>query len=507
MEDFLFLAVGAGAGSAVFVVGLIFYSLRPNRDNHRRLHSGLPDTVLLFRNGEVVDHTPDAPDLFERSLLTGMGWDEVREALLPAFPDLPANPPDQPEHWNSPRIANAQLRADPSGSRVHLSLRCTPEGAASLFRARSLIEEYERLSDLARNAPDALWETDMDGCVVWHNDAYEQLCTQVGITPRDDGPFEFSLPAARAERTSRVSLRAEGRSQQWFEVVSRPVEGGWRHYATSINSLVNAEMAQRNFVQTLTKTFAHLPIGLAVFDRDRRLVLFNPALVDLTHLPVDFLSAKPNLLSFFDHMRENRMMPEPKNYASWRDKLYDVVSAAREDRYCETWNLPSGLTFKITGRPHPDGAVAFLIEDISAEISLTRRFRSELELTQSVLDCFDDSVSVFSRLGVLTFSNSAYRSQWDCDPDSAFAEITIVDASKDWQQACHPSPIWSDLREFVLTLQDRQSWEAELDLKQGGRLRCMIQPVAAGATMVRFTRTEAVENLREVPMEPRHAVR
>ena len=225
----------------------------------------------------------------------------------------------------------------------------------------------------------------------------------------------------------------------------------------------------------------------AVFDPDRRLVLFNPALVDLTHLPVDFLSAKPNLLSFFDHMRENRMMPEPKNYNTWREKIYDVVSAAREDRYAETWNLPSGLTYKITGRPHPDGAVAFLIEDISAEISLTRRFRSELEMTQSVLDRFDDAVAVFSRLGVLTFTNAAYRDRWNCDPDSAFAEITIVDATKDWSAGCLPSPIWSEIRDFVLTLRERACWDAELVTTDGEHLHCAVEPVSSGATMVRFS--------------------
>lgn len=493
MEDFLFLAIGAGAGSAALAAVMILYTLRPSRDGHLRQHAGIPDTVLLFRNGEVVDHTPDAPELFDRTLLTGMGWDEVREALLPGFPDLPDTLPDQPARWTSPRVSHAELTADPSGKRLHLSLRCPPDGAAHMFRASCLLDEHKLLLDLSQHAPEAVWHTDDQDTLLWNNDAYDRLCEEAGVSGPGDRPLEIDRPAARSERTSRVSLRTNPAAQRWFEVVSRPVEGGWVHYATSIDSLVNAEMAQRNFVQTLTKTFAHLPIGLAVFDRDRRLVLFNPALVDLTHLPVDFLSAKPNLLSFFDHMRENRMMPEPKNYASWRDKLYDVVSAAREDRYCETWNLPSGLTYKITGRPHPDGAVAFLIEDISAEISLTRRFRSELELTQSVLDCFDDSVSVFSRLGVLTFSNAAYREQWQCDPDSAFAEITIVDATRDWQKACTSSPIWADLREFVLTLRDRQSWTAELELLDGGRLLCTVQPVAAGATMVRFSKLEAIE--------------
>ncbi|SMX32557.1 PAS-domain containing protein [Maliponia aquimaris] len=490
MEDFLILAIGAGVGSAVLAGLLVLLSTRPRRS--AGLHAGTPDTVLLFRRGEVVDHTPDARALFDRTVLTGMGWEEVREALVPAFPDLPMVLPDGPARWTSVSVPLAELEAETSGSRLHLRLRYAPDGAASLFRAARINRDYDRLVEMSRHSPDAIWQTDPAGKMTWCNESAERLVAESGKTAPDAAPLDITPPATRSERTTRVSQRTSADKNLWFEVVSRPVDNGWVHYATSIDSLVNAEMAQRNFVQTLTKTFAHLPIGLAVFDRDRQLVLFNPALVDLTHLPVDFLSAKPNLLSFFDHMRENRMMPEPKNYASWRDKLYDVVSAAREDRYCETWNLPSGLTYKITGRPHPDGAVAFLIEDISAEISLTRRFRSELELTQSVLDCFDDSVAVFSRLGVLTFSNSAYRTRWNCDPDSAFAEITIVDATKDWQQACDPSPIWPDLREFVLTLRDRQTWTADLTLKSGGRIRCTVQPVAAGATMVRFSAMAAL---------------
>lgn len=504
MEDYLILAIGSGAAAASLAAVLIIFTLRPKK--YARLHPGTPETVLLFRAGEVVDHTSDAAELFHRTVLTGMGWDEVREALLPGFPDLPEDLPNQPLQWSSTCVPNASLLAEPSGNRLHLRLRCTPEGAASLFRARCQRDEHIRLVDLSRHAPDALWQTDVDGNLMWSNDAYEELCKDAGKSVEDISPIDLKLPEKRAERTTRVSVKQNGLPQRWFEVVSRPVQEGWMHYATSIDSLVNAEMAQRNFVQTLTKTFAHLPIGLAVFDRDRQLVLFNPALVDLTHLPVDFLSAKPNLLSFFDHMRENRMMPEPKNYASWRDKLYDVVSAAREDRYCETWTLPSGLTYKITGRPHPDGAVAFLIEDISAEISLTRRFRSELELTQSVLDCFQDAVAVFSRLGVLTFSNAAYRAQWNCDPDSAFAEITIVDATNDWQQACDPNPIWADLREFVLTLRERQSLEADLTRKTGEPLRCIVQPVAAGATLVRFTSPPAISAQHPSPRKERRAV-
>jgi hypothetical protein len=87
--------------------------------------------------------------------------------------------------------------------------------------------------------------------------------------------------------------------------------------------------------------------------------LFNPALIDLTALPADFLSARPNLLSFFDRLRDHRMMPEPKNYGSWRHQMADLVAAAADGRYQETWSLPSGAVYSVSGQPHPDGAVAF----------------------------------------------------------------------------------------------------------------------------------------------------
>lgn len=488
MEVSSILAIGAGVGVAVLVAFAIFALVVRSAQERRRPRLPLPITSLLLRDGRIVDYTPDAAMLFDRTILRGMSWEEIQAALHPGFPELPDSPPGEARSWTCIRDSRFTLTAEPAASRsVRLTLSGQPGGAAEMFRAASQVGEFERLSDIAQRAPDPVWEMNEAGEVTWHNDAYADLCEEIGHESPLTCPFDIDTPTSRAQRSARASVGPRGGPVHWFEIVSRPIPKGWLHFAKSIDNLVNAEMAQRNFVQTLTKTFAHLPIGLAVFDKDRQLVLFNPALLDLTHLPVDFLSGKPNLLSFFDHMRENRMMPEPKNYASWRDKLYDVVTAAREDRYCETWTLPSGLTYKITGRPHPDGAVAFLIEDISAEISLTRRFRSELELTQSVLDCFGDSVAVFSRLGVLTFSNAAYRAQWKCDPDSAFAEITIVDATRDWQRECAPSPIWPEIREFVLTLRERSAWDAELVTHDGARLLCTVEPVAAGATMVRFT--------------------
>ena len=70
-------------------------------------------------------------------------------------------------------------------------------------------------------------------------------------------------------------------------------------FALPADAAVRAERSLREFVQTLTKTFADLPIGLAIFDQSRKLQLFNPSLIDLTRLPTGFLTARPTLFDYY----------------------------------------------------------------------------------------------------------------------------------------------------------------------------------------------------------------
>jgi hypothetical protein len=133
-------------------------------------------------------------------------------------------------------------------------------------------------------------------------------------------------------------------------------------------------------VQAFTKTFAEMPVGLAIFDQQRRLVLFNPALTDLTSLVLvlvlafEFVSERPSLFEFFNRLRENWVVPEPKNSAAWRAQLSELVASSNDGAYCATWSLANGLTYQVRGRPHFDGALAFLFEVISAKISVAKKF-------------------------------------------------------------------------------------------------------------------------------------
>ncbi|MCB1332824.1 MAG: PAS-domain containing protein [Roseivivax sp.] len=360
-------------------------------------------------------------------------------------------------------------------------------GTADRHLAATLLAELGPLRAVADAAPFLIWQCDSEGQVIWSNRAYRSMAEAL----RRDGEVEPLMPmpdqvSPGGTGLVRARLTLSDGRDSWYELSAAPQGDTQLVFANCIDAVVRAEQAQRNFVQTLTKTFAHLPIGLAVFDRNRQLALFNPALIDLTALSAEFLSGRPNLMTFFDHMREARMMPEPKNYSSWRERLADLVKAAEGDRYSETWTLPSGLTYKITGRPHPDGAVAFLLEDISAEISLTRRFRDELGQSQAVLDSLPDAVSVFSKLGILTVSNAAYRKYWGSDPDERFADVTVSEERQHWRAACGDSPVWVEICDSVFGTNDRDAWSADVAHPRLGSVRAHVSPVTGGNTMIRF---------------------
>lgn len=467
----------------------LFGSRKPGR---RAMVSDSTVPVWIFDGTDLIDATARA-----YRIMDGLGdmpdWNDLRQRLSGRFPDMPANPavvkdlgcfvvrPTDPED-------HSELVCEWLEGMVRVQLRPLEPGTLAPPAA---IPELDFLRSAVNHAPNPVWRVEESGGVVWYNRAYRELCETVrGQDTRIEIPlFSTNKPEIQMPGRARQALETEdGKRKFWFDITSAPQDGGRLYYASDINAVVDAEAAQRNFVQTLAKTFAQLSIGLAIFDRNRQLALFNPALIDLTALPAGFLSGRPNLLSFFDRLRDQHMIPEPKNYGSWRQQIADLVEAASLGRYHETWSMPSGSVYSVSGRPHPDGAVAFLFEDITAEITLTRRFRADLEVNQSVLDHIDDAIAVFSVNGHQSSCNAAYREMWGVDPDNAFAQITITDATRVWQEKCNPSPVFGEIRDFVSSRENRVDWTETVTLTDGSRFECCICPVLQGSTMVRFSR-------------------
>lgn len=481
-------------------------------------------------------------------------WTRLRAFICPRFPEFErriAGLPDVPrfeiESREDPAAPLRLIAEDVRGLTRLTLIDPAAEGCGLMVDAlshRAFEEELDMMRRTLDQLPALAWREAGDGQVTWANRAYLQAARRAQEPAQDGGAhagqtqddpeaegLHWPLPRLFAEADAQnraspgtgtgtgtgthvqaapsagqappdtasdtppgVPRRARLTGPQgeigWFDRFSYPLEKGVLHIALPADAAARAEQSLQRFVQTLTKTFADLPIGLAVFDRQRKLQLFNPALIELTLLPGAFLTGRPTLHAFLDRLREARMVPEPKDFRSWRRQMGQLEQAAAAGFHSETWSLPGGQIYRVTGRPHPDGAVAFLFEDITSEITLTRRFRAELELGQEVIDQLPDAIAVFRATGDLALSNAAYDRLWGVEPASTLGRVTIADALRLWMRDCAPDPVFGLLRHACGQTGTGPRAQTVLTHRDGRQIALQLIGLAGGAVLVRCTQTE-----------------
>ena len=467
-------------------------------------HDSGSETVFLFDGATLVDATPQARALLAAVPVQGGAFQQLLAFLAPRFPMIETRLAGLAAEGTFTLAGTAPGGGLPGGS--DLRLRCewrggltrlSVTGATDQHRApildpmtrRAIDEELALLRDIVGHVPVPIWRENTSAEIVWANNAYLSLAAQ-GLAEDQDMPWPLPrvlpTPAASGQRVQLSAAEGASEDLGWHEALILGQPEGRTVFGLPCDRLVRTEVSLRNFRQTLTKTFAHLPIGLAIFDRDRQLALFNPALMELTALPADLLSSRPTLFAFLDAMRDRNMIPEPKDYRSWRRQMADLEKAAATGRYEETWILPSGQTYRVIGRPHPDGAMALLFEDISTEISRTRRYRADLELGQSVIDAMEEAVAVFSTSGGLLMANAAYSRLWNHEPETTLDDMGIGTMVAHWRAGSAPSELWAQAEEFVTALGDRREWAGEARLNDGRLVRCRFTPLSGSSTLISF---------------------
>jgi PAS domain-containing protein len=508
MELSLALVVVAAALFATGI-GITALWLLPGRDRSQASSifiDGSLGTVFLFDGETLVDSTANARSLLAVSPIEGNHWAKLMAFLSTRFDAIEAKL-NRIAVDGAIEIANLApnnpmiLRAENAGGLTRIALiedrhddSLTP---LNPLAHRAMQDELTLLRDMVSAQPLLVWRENAEGDVIWGNGPYLVNAFTAQGANGDLGwplPKIFNTSALMAHQDQRQSIVMQGQVQKWFEIAHKPYGEGRLLFATSADATMLAESALRDFMQTLTKTFAQLPIGLAIFDNRRKLQLFNPALMELTDLAPDFLSSRPSMLAVLDAMRDRNMLPEPKNYPDWRRQLLQMEKAAAQGQYEETWSLPDGQTYKVVGRPHPNGALALLIEDITGETSRTRSYRADLELGQSVIDELTGAIAVFSQAGELVMSNAAYAKLWQHDPAATLAQNTVRTLSAHWRAMAAPNGIWAEMDEYVATVGDRTSWQGEARLMDGRLLSCCCAPLARGATLIQFDLIAPIEN-------------
>lgn len=521
MEHALGSLAGSGAATtgllgALLVVVAALLALRRARRAARtaRVVAGPADlTAFLFAEGRLVDASPPARHLLDQGPPALPEWPRLMLILSQYFPSVEADlarlGPDESASFGALAggaqlsvqrngglwrlvVSNAQalfLPGTGAGTRAGTGPAAPAAHAHAASEAGALSAELAVLRQMADAAPVLAWQEDAQGAVRWANGAY--LDAAAAGLPEGEA-LGWPLPRLFAESPAatpgRRALHAPGADPRWFDVSAQEAGGMLLCFATPADDAARAETALARFTQTLSRTFADLPTGIAIFDQARRLVLFNPALIDICLLDPAFLSGRPRLDAVLDALRERRMIPEPRDYKAWRAQIGALERAAEEGAYRELWSLIDGRTLRVTGRPHGDGALAFLIEDVTAEMAFSRRARGDVELHQAVLDSFDEAVAVFAPDSALLIANRAYAMLWHHFESGMPLATGMRQAQAVWARMSTPGPALEALQGAMAHSAGApaQPPAGPLVLKDGRRLHVRMVDLAGGALLVGF---------------------
>ncbi len=498
---FALILVGTSALTVLGILMIVGALRRPARQASATMVPGQA-AGFLFDGQTLIDTNTRGASLMDTLRASGEGtdWQRLTRFLAGDFPSLHAVLADIPSRRHATLPAADGRALDLVIDWLDGVLRLTlvetadEDGAIQLDRLsfRAMQEELVLLRQITESAPMLLWREGPRGEVTWANSAYLKRAAESREGAGRVWPLPSLFPVTEGA-VRRVSLMAAGGARSsWFDVARIEADGGALAYAMPADEAQHAERTKRDFVQTLTKTFATLPIGLAIFDRTRRLQVFNPALTDLTGLEPEFLLSRPGIEGFLNRMRDKHVLPEPRDYRTWSRRLLEIETSANAGNFEETWSLPTGQTFRVSANPHPDGALAFLIEDITSETHLTRNVRAEMDTSQSVLNQIDDAIAVFASNGQLVLTNTAFSQLWTLEGEDSLAAVTLSEALENWREVSEDSDLWSRIATLARPGQsDRNPVRGPMRMTDGETLRVEARRTSTGALMISFTPEDA----------------
>lgn len=508
MWDSLLLAAGLGSTAVLSVIGgLIVLTILQKRNADGTTTSifreGPEATIFLFDGEDLVDATPSAFRLLSGSVFTDKPWFALMERLSARFESLESRLAEVamtgsvvlagiPRDGGHP----VSLRAEMRGGLMKIAL-VTPgrEGLVQhgdILTVQALDHELQDLRDASNAAPFPIWRVLPNGEVMWANAAYMESIARVP-RPADvaDWPIRplFDLSHVKSDTKGKPLRRSDLAGIAWFDITIRAAGEGYLCYALPADATISAEGALADFKQTLANTFAELSTGLAVFDHNRKLQLFNPALARLIEIPVEVLLKRPALFALLDGMRDRNMLPEPKDYKSWRHQMVALEATSLRGEYKETWHLPNGKAFRVVGRPYPNGALALMVDDITDQITRDRLFRTELDTALTIMDKMDEAVVAFPSVGKPVFANEAYRAMWGHDPVVLARRDGAIAVLEAWRAQSGPSLVWTEI-EAVLGGETADIGRQTVQMTDGRTIACRMMLLGDGGVCLMFRQVE-----------------
>lgn len=397
-----------------------------------------------------------------------------------------------------------ELVGEPAGAMIRLVLRDAKLLEDALRRAEARMTQaddalnshewaQETLHGLIEEAPIIAWQRTADGVVNWSGGRIKTRTSAVSAEQAVDlivarTKLNRQPSVAGQPQKSRIEIVVnEGTETVSLQVIEIVRDDGLRiGIATDAGMAALAERTLTRFVQTMTETFAHLTVGLAIFDRNQTLALFNPALVQMWQVEPAWLARRPSLRDIIDELRSIRRLPEVQDFHKWRTRLVSLFDNTEAADYEELWHLADGSNIRVLARPHPHGSLAFIFDDVTERMRLEQRYRHSIDLRRATLDGLTAGIAVFGPNGLLQFVNQSFHQIWGTDSGTVYAAMHARQVIRLCEDVTVDEDVWHRLHSFITGEESRRAWTARLEMTSGRILTARFSPLPDGSTMAVF---------------------
>jgi signal transduction histidine kinase len=496
-----------GLVSGAMITWLFGIALRRRAGPRTGLDPGLSDgLVLLAATGEITGASPGAGERFGEiigkqlsDVVGGQladGEDHARSALERLVKT------GEPLHLAAlaRNGGSIELVGHPQGGLVRLTLRerlpgVEAGGAAAGAGGKKPVDEPSgtgvgSIADVVAKLPLAVWSRPVSGPPDWsagglRTDTGTPLASAAAKAATEHCP---ATPASDGKQRLRIELPSEPAAEPFVvDAIEVPGEGGGKlGFAIAASAALEAERTLDRVIRTMTETFAHLTAGLAIFDRNQALTMFNPALLRMWQVDAGWLARRPTLGEVLGALRTKRRIPETADFHAWCRRLTDLFKDTDAADYEELWHLADGSNILVLARPHPHGALALVFDDVTERLWLEQRYRHSIDLRLATLDRLEEGLAVFGPDGLLQLVNSAFHNIWDTDAETVRPSMHAGELLPMIRGLTVETEVWARLMTFITGEADRHAWAARLSLGSGRILSARFSALPDGSTMAVF---------------------
>ncbi len=391
---------------------------------------------------------------------------------------------------------NAEGR--PAGSQAVMWLRDGTVDRAERDRLAGALADSDAKTaaqaDLLDRLPIPLWRRNAALDLVWVNSAYARAVeaespeSVIAAQSEFDSGTRALAHAARRERALRRETRSivQAGERRVVELGEVPLGEESVGFAIDVTALDEARQEISHHVEATRDTLDHIHTAVAIFGPDKGLRFFNRACVELWQLEPSWLASGPKEGEVLEALRELRLLPEQANFPAWKRRRLALYNNVIE-RPDELWHLPDGRTLRVVCRPHPQGGLTYLYEDVTDRLALESSLKLVVGVQRASLDNLYEGVALFGSDGRLKLFNPAFARIWSLEPGTLADEPHFKHVAEMCVGLLDDGAEWERLAGRVTSLDPvRRPSAGRFERRDGTVVNYNVIPLPDGATLLTF---------------------